>query len=347
MKVDLSLFFPPGARVLAFPNRQQPRLFLSADDPFLRWEQSSLYPASRRMAKLYRLSLRLRAMAGSAQVQTVRSSSWPMREFTQDVMPNLKFVVVLIGTPGPAQEITVQLRDEENRVQWYLKYAEKETARRRLRQERFMISNLPASFGPKPKKFGLLGEGEALIKSALPGAPLSATLPPPRSIFDLLDSLIVYPPVSLEDHPWVRRIRNDATPGLDTWLEPLAKKSWPVTVQHGDFVPWNLLQEPDGTLWALDWEYGTLEGFPYLDLIYYVLQTLALIYRREPLEAARWTVEYLSRQQRLALSEAEIRSLICLTVYDAYRKALVDGNHPDAGLQPWRRAIWEGTIRNV
>jgi aminoglycoside phosphotransferase (APT) family kinase protein len=130
-------------------------------------------------------------------------------------------------------------------------------------------------------------------------------------------------------------------PGFDTLFEPLADRSWPVSIQHGDCAPWNLLEAPDGRLRAVDWECGTLEGFPYLDVAYYILQTSALIRRRTPLEAARYAVCYLRGHPDFALSSAEAHAITRLAAYDAYWKYAEEGKPHNVGLQAWRRAIWE------
>jgi hypothetical protein len=335
------LFFPPGTRVLALPNWRRPRLYLSTQHALQRWEHSSFYPASRLPARLYRLSLRLRATAGIAQARTVRSNSWPLGAFVHDALPQITSAVALVGTSGPAQETTVQLWDGKIRVLGYLKYAEKNAARRRLQHEHFMLSRVPDGLGPKPIKFGVLGEGEALLKSAIPGDTVAPTLPPPKGLIDLLNSLTISPPIHLEDHPWVHHARRHVTPELNAVIELLASKRWSVVVQHGDLVPWNMLRGPDGNLRVVDWEYGALEGFPFLDLIHYILHTSALIYRWAPLRAARYAVEYLIRQYAPALTGVEAWVLTRLAAYDAYSKALEDGQATDAGMQPWRRAIWE------
>src|SRR5215204_668027 len=84
---DWSIFFPPGTQVLALPNWRHPRLFLTTQHILQRWAHSSLYPASRSTARLYRLLLRFKASAGMAEARTVRSSRWPMGEIVQDAMP--------------------------------------------------------------------------------------------------------------------------------------------------------------------------------------------------------------------------------------------------------------------
>jgi hypothetical protein len=340
--VDTDVFFPPGARAMVLPNRRHPRLYLLSQDPLQRWQHTSFYPATRPRAKLYRLSVRLRAAMGLAPVAQVRSGDWPLGEFVEDVMPQTCSAIVLVGTHYPTRHLTAQLRDGKGRVLGYLKYAESSVARARLRQEWDMLSNLPEGIASEPVKFGPFGNGEAMLESALAGKPPPPTLPPPEDIMCLLESLPTSSPMSLEAHPWVRRMRDGGPPQLDTLLEPLAERAWPLTVHHGDFAPWNLIRLPDGTLRVIDWEYGTLEGFPYLDLVHYILQTSALIHRKAPLAAARIASTYISLRPQLDLNATEARALTRLAAYAAYRKSSEDGRKPEDGLQPWRRAIWQG-----
>ena len=339
--LDWGMFFPPGTRVLALPSWRRPRLYLTSRNASQRWEHSSFYPASRLPARLHRLALRFKISAGMAQARTVCSSDWPLGEFVRDALPETTSAVALLGTIGPTQETTVQLRDDGDRVLGYLKYAEKEAARRRLKHERFMLSNIPDGIGPLPVKAGTLVGGEALLKSVVPGSPVPATLPPPQGLLRLLESLVVSPPISLDDHPWVHRARRDEVAVIDTALKILEGKRWPVVVQHGDLTPWNMLKGADGKLRAVDWEYGALEGFPLFDLIHYIFHTSALIYRWAPLKSARYAAKYLVERYDPALSGAEAWALVRLTAYDDYSKALEDGQPPDAGMQPWRRQIWK------
>lgn len=48
---------------------------------------------------------------------------------------------------------------------------------------------------------------------------------------------------------------------------------------HGDFARWNLLQQADGELIVLDWEWGHAPGMPGIDLIHYFLQDARLVRR--------------------------------------------------------------------
>ena len=341
MILDWTWFFPPGTRVLALPNWKSPRLYLPAQHFHRIWQDSSFYPASRLLARVYRLSLRARAAAGLGETREARRSFWPLGKFARGVLPQAASAVTLVGTPGPAQKITVRVLGRQGEVLAYLKYAEKVAARRRLRHEHRMLREIPGGVGPSVLKFGPFADGEALLTTALAGEKLPTTLPPPEELNSFLASLVVSPPVPLETHPWVRLVREQRGPDLERWFETLAARSWPVVVQHGDFAPWNLLRWPAGPVGAIDWEYGTLEGFPHLDLAYYILQVAALIQRRTPPRAMDYATSFLMRQPQLALSAEEARVLIYLSAYDAYLKSRQDGQPDDTKLQAWRRRIWE------
>lgn len=62
------------------------------------------------------------------------------------------------------------------------------------------------------------------------------------------------------------------------------KGSIPAVRVHGDFVPWNIKKNNDGTLCALDWEYSEPIGLPYYDLSYYQTQVAHNLRRRIKIE---------------------------------------------------------------
>jgi hypothetical protein len=340
------VFFPPGMPVMALPTWENPRLYLPARGLFQRWKGSALYPAFRTGARLYRLLLRTRAAVGLGAVRVNQSDGWPLREFIQNLLPQLNNVVVLVGTSTPPK-IIVQLWDEYSEVMGYLKYIEGTASHSRLQQEYSVLAYLPEDVGPVPLKYGSLNGGTALCVTAVPGKLVPAKLPPAAGIDRFLQTLIVVDSFPFEMHPWVQTIQARGEKHVERWLEALAGRPWPVVIQHGDFAPWNLLYTLDGRVRAIDWEYGSGQGFPYLDLAHYVLQVAAHIYRWSPSEAMRYAIYYLTHQTCPALKPAEIEAITQLTAYRAYWQFLEDGLSRDHPLQVWRRTVWESRRGDV
>lgn len=216
----------------------------------------------------------------------VVTPGWPLGELLRDVLPDANVAAVLIGTPGPAQKIVVECRDAHDRVLGYVKCAQLPAARRRLCHERDILNALPQGVGPSALKYASWQGGDALVLSPVPGIPLPCTLPAPPALLAFVRRLAASGPVvDGDDHPWLQRERATT---LDSDLALLRARPWPVIFQHGDLAPWNVHRTSNGTVQAIDWEYGTATGFPFIDLAYYVLQTAALIYRWPPARAARY-----------------------------------------------------------
>lgn len=56
--------------------------------------------------------------------------------------------------------------------------------------------------------------------------------------------------------------------------------SMKVCIEHGDFAPWNLRGQPDGSVFAFDWEHGRQDGLPWLDALHFGFQTDSLVRHR-------------------------------------------------------------------
>ena len=64
--------FPPGTSVLGLPSWRAPRILLSkSGGPIQRWRDSAFYPATRSLAKCYRLALRGKAAFGWGEARRV------------------------------------------------------------------------------------------------------------------------------------------------------------------------------------------------------------------------------------------------------------------------------------
>ena len=340
MKSTVAPFFPPSVPVTALPSRARPRLFLMSLGRTQRWRHTRLYPAFRTPARLYRLAMRGKAALGLGEVWQNEAGTWALYDFLEGVLPEVDAAVVLFGTPGPAQKITVQLWAHA-RVVGYLKYGEKPPARARLAQEHEVLAALPRGVGPTLLKYGGFADGEAMVTLPVVGEGLPAKLPPPEALRGLLEALIGSESYALEDHPWVRTLPRQHRARVIPWLRHLSSRPWPVALHHGDFAPWNLLRHADGSLRAIDWEYGSTKGLPFLDLAYYLLQVAALITRWSPQRARSYAVDYLTQTPWPGLSRAEGEAITRLAAYHAYCQGEADGSSAQAFLQSWRRTLWE------
>jgi hypothetical protein len=232
----------------------------------------------------------------------------------------------------------VQLADPTGRTTAYVKYGESPVATRRLEQEFKVLSGLPDGVGPIPLGFSSIRAGLALLLSAVEGKPMPGRVLPSPEILALLTKLrIGAVEVSVYDHPWIRRLL-DACRCAEPWVEALHSTQWAVVPTHGDLAPWNILLSPSG-LRLIDWEYGSLDGFPGVDLAYHVLQAGALLKRWPPTRARSVAVDWLSREMNLSQKQAE--ALVRLTALAAYLQFAEDGHAPDDPLQEWRRKVWE------
>ncbi|MES2995289.1 MAG: hypothetical protein V4733_00600 [Verrucomicrobiota bacterium] len=81
--------------------------------------------------------------------------------------------------------------------------------------------------------------------------------------------------------------------GGDHALNHISERLLQPVVRHGDFARWNLLRQSDGSLLALDWEWGGLNGMPGLDLVHFFLQEARLVKRQNPTAAIETTIREL------------------------------------------------------
>ena len=333
----------PGQRVVAVPHWGDPRLFVPAGAPWERWRKSAIYPAFRIRARLFRTLQRLKAAGGVTPSRRAPRNGTLLVGFLHPELPQGVTSSILVGTPGPAQKLIVTVWDACSRPIAYVKYGETPAAMRRIKTEFAVLSALPESLGPKPLKLAPLGDGLALLMTAVPGQHLPARLPPPQEAVDFLHTLsATQERVQIQDHPWAQRTltRPREAAALPQWLEVLARRDRPVVRQHGDFAPWNLLRLGRGRVRAIDWEYGSADGFPHADLAYYNLQVGALIYRWSPAQTFAYAQRYFSRTPSAGCAPGETEALLRLTAWHAYCQALEDGHAPGSPLQVWRRALW-------
>ena len=341
--MHLRSLFPQHSCIQALPNCHSPRLYLDGETFRKRWKQSAAYPAFRFSARAYRVFLRIKASSALGTSCLSDQAPWIVGNFIQEILPDVQSTVVLAGTAGPSQKFTIQLWDDDKIIA-YLKYAEFPLAQKLLRRETEVLLSLPKGLGPSVLKHGQIEQGWGLLMTPLIGRQLSATLPPPKSLMIFLSCLETGQMVSIDRHPWVTSyLLKYGEENIMRWFRKLDGRSWSITYHHGDFAPWNLIINNENKLTAMDWEYGTREGFPLLDLAHYILQVAKLIYRWNPDRAFTYTVNCLRDCGNLKLSLSESKALACITAYLLFLRARVEGHAEDSKVQRWYKAVWDRT----
>lgn len=337
-RLKLESLLPFRAHIRSLPSARNARLYLTGSSFLERWQQSSFYPAFRRTAQIYRAFLRVKAALGFCAGKVNREPDWLVENFVSDVFPKVGNAVVLVGTPGPTQKFTVQLW-EDCRVIGYLKYAEKPAAILRLEREYQILLALPYGLGPLALKYSAMGNGMALLTTPIVGKQISARLPPPNEVLEFSQRFGLTEALTIDRHPWACAFRAQHGKCVERWFEVLSHRNWAVTVHHGDFAPWNIISTSAGLTQAIDWEYGSMQGFPHLDIIHYLLQVGFLINRWSPESVTVFVIKFLCQSQ-FTFTEREAMALIGLTAKHAYSQALEDGYSSNSPLQMWRQAVW-------
>lgn len=337
---DWEPFFLPGSPVTALPHWRRPRLYLLRQNVRQSWQASGFYPAYRWQTQLLRSLLRLRATCLPSTATS--RQAWLLAEWPPHILADLRPAALLVGTPGPAQKLTLRLVDASGRVAAFLKWSDKPAGIARLQCERRVLEALPRGLGPAVLHFGEAGGGVGLLVEALsgrPGVPRPQVPPDALAFLEVLQQSATVSTTTTV-HPWLARWLEQ--PAVASWAAKLTRRAWPVVPQHGDFTPWNLVGA-GRDLRAIDWEYGQLDGFPGVDLAYFVLQVGALIYRWEPEYARQQAAAQLRRVKWLTLDNREADALVRLTAYAAFEAFQRDGHRDDRPQQRWRRAVWQTT----
>ncbi len=329
-----SSFFAPGTPVTALPSWSQPRLLVPRGTLLEGWRASRMYPAFRHRAKAFRHVVRAAAALSILPSRPAEEGKWSLQPVLEKYLPEARTLSLLIGTPGVGQKLTAECRDGRGRAVGYLKYADRPVAMAQLRNEADVLEAVPNGVGPK-----LLGcirwqKGLLLLTRPIEGRPVRAQFPPPDALSDFACALQLPDKTSLYEHPWVRRMR--ASEHVPHAVRALAGREWNLTIQHGDLAAWNVRGTETG-LRAFDWEYGSIDGFPYLDIAHFVLQHAALIAKWPSARGASVAADYLRSATTENLSAAEAAALIQLAAFNAYRNDPAPDEDP---LQQWRQRIW-------
>lgn len=332
---------PVGVPYIALPDSVTPKIMIPLSTPWGRWKFSGVYPAFKPLGKVRRQLVRMKATLGYGAKVRAGWDNADLIGHLRDVLPEIEAVSLLIGAEGPAQSVILQAWGNSRAIA-YAKYAESPVALRRLYHEHELLCSIPAGVGPEVLALGAWGQGALMVTEAIGGKQLGARPPVARRFKRLIETLTYHgTDFAIDRHPWIMEQISNAPTGVQRSIESLARKKWPVVYQHGDLTPWNVLDSGHGGIRTIDWEYGTLQGFPYIDIAHYCLQSSYFIRDWSPTRARRSTVRYLSQPNWPGLDQSEAQSIVTLAAHYASAQAGLDGVPTRTRLEVWRRSVLE------
>lgn len=90
-----------------------------------------------------------------------------------------------------------------------------------------------------------------------------------------------------QTYGWSQLEKNAAALQGNSFFPKLRDKKIQATLQHGDFVPWNIKVSTTGTWTVLDWERGDFRGIPGWDWFHYITQAAILVGHKAVAEIAQ------------------------------------------------------------
>ncbi len=201
--------------------------------------------------------------------------------------------VIYIGTPGTRQKAVVTLVSPDSGMpKAIMKVALSENARKSLKQEAIILEQLSHSqIIGVPRLISMEENGMRSWQTVVEGELTSRKLT--RAHIDLLLRLPKQSESSTINEQkfflkkWAEKNLHHL--GVDiqlitTAISKIHGEQIPLLLVHGDFAPWNLKLQKDGTISAIDWESADWASLPLWDLCHFYLIQAYLFSEHEPLK---------------------------------------------------------------
>lgn len=271
---------------------------------------------------------------------------------------------ILCSGTGPRAKWTIKIMDDNGRAVAYARASSQPDAVAALLREADLLSDVcmtaAAVHAPKvldQRSFDA-GRSFVLIESAGP----TSMLPPVLSAshFDFLARLITSEQASVEEvitklEADLERFRHCIPQWQDieralSLLRERAVGTMPVCIEHGDFAPWNVRSQEDGSVFALDWEHGRPDGLPWFDVLHFGFQTDYLVRHcssSEVLANMRTTFGNPAAEQYMQVLKSnrpDQQTFVLLYLLRALVLGASDGLHSNSELQRFRMKVLQRAL---
>lgn len=323
-------------RFAVAPSMEDPRLFVPLGDRKVAAAALRLYAPQRFSAKLKHRVAWLATRTGFGwwyrdEMIVANRQGTPFDQLLRRMFGSASIpVAISTGTPSPRRTPKIAILDAAGGLRAHAKIALTEKTRLLLENEAWLLAGMADIPAAAPFVPALLMQGEiegtfTTIQQGLPGTPDSPPFGNRHRQF--LESLSIGRPKFAIDAAFVSNLsaRMSRFPyqvenlweTLERATRILARTPIRQTVTHGDFAPWNL-RRSDGAIYALDWEYGSLDGLPLLDEIHFRLQTGLLVRSWSPQRACEMLISFVNETRHtMGLCIQSRQAIVCVYLLDA------------------------------
>lgn len=256
-----------------------------------------MYFPSRLLGKLYRwllyAFLPLQTRLGLAEIANDAVSWCPHGDHVLSFVPDAQvgYLCALVAEPGQRSKLTLKIMDHQGVALAYGRVAYTAHAIEVIRREAAVLRKLQempiAPHVPRVISSGDLVAPIGYFLLETPGPDMEAGRSLTAAHFKFLSELVSDVKISWVDI--LAQLKRDVAPLIGDeyfcsmiartlqWLQLEDLPDVPVTIEHGDFTPWNIRISDEGKLYVLDWESSYDNGLPWLDALHFVFQYAVLV----------------------------------------------------------------------
>lgn len=339
--MKISEFFPENANVIFVPRISGGGVYFYAIDFRCFWKLTSFYGAFKIGARIFKIFVLLFYFLKNTLFPRIGGCGGIYREIKQHVAEKIIGIALITGRDTASQKFVCVLVGEDYEVISFLKCGASESSVSKISHEREVLAGLPEGIAPEVIRYGAIGSISALELKPVEGRPLRVGERPVDMLVDFHRRCQIGEPIPFEEHPWVQNLNVGETADVAQYLKVLSDKKWPVVAYHGDLFPWHLYIDGRGMLVGIDWEYGSLEGFPWLDMAGMSLLEEFHLRGTSPARARTKTVRFLNKLCNAELSTAELDALTRVAAWSLNKERADEVSSPAVSeAQIWRNKVW-------
>lgn len=200
----------------------------------------------------------------------------------------------LLAAGGERSKFTIRLMRESGAATLYARVAHEPAAMKVIEHEARVLAALartPAALSaPALVGHGALDAPAAYFLAETAGPESVAGNELSHRHYEFLthllqpgSSLAIRQACTATEADWKRLVEEGSDPAdLDrvrALLDRHGSVTLPACIAHGDFAPWNIRRQDDGSLFVIDWEHASLLALPWMDALHFQFQLDATVRR--------------------------------------------------------------------